>query len=205
MNYKNNFELILINDCSTDVSDNDLQEIVKSMNLKYFKHEVNKGYAFATKSALMQSSGDHIFILDGDGEYPVNNIVKFNLNQTNVPALILPLRLETYPDFKRRLGSSILAKLCRLFLSYPKSDINGGIKYINGKYKEFFLIEEYLNLVNPELWSIAFKNDLYVDFVEVDRVFNTEKAKSKVFTNLVRLFFKILLYIWRLNRKIYNK
>jgi hypothetical protein len=153
----------------------------------------------------MQSSGDHIFILDGDGEYPVNNIVKFNLNQTNVPALILPLRLETYPDFKRRLGSSILAKLCRLFLSYPKSDINGGIKYINGKYKEFFLIEEYLNLVNPELWSIAFKNDLYVDFVEVDRVFNTEKAKSKVFTNLVRLFFKILLYIWRLNRKIYNK
>lgn len=205
MNFKNNFEIILVNDCSTDVSDNDLQEAVKNIDLTYLKHEINKGYAFATKTALKQSSGDHIFILDGDGEYPVNNIVKFNLNETNTPALILPLRLETYPDLKRRLGSSVLAKLCRLFLKYPKNDINGGIKYISGKYKEVFLIEEYLNLVNPELWTIALKNNLPVEFVKVDRIFNSKKTNSRVFKNIFRLFFQIVLYIWRLNRKLYSK
>jgi glycosyltransferase involved in cell wall biosynthesis len=68
-------ELILINDCSTDHTEESIQSYIeenKSLNIVYFKHEINKGKGAAIHTGIKQASGDYIIIQDADLEYDPN-------------------------------------------------------------------------------------------------------------------------------------
>ena len=60
-----NFELIIVNDCSTDRS----EEIIKSFNdsrIKYYKFDINQGVAAARNFALDHATGKYVTFLDSD-------------------------------------------------------------------------------------------------------------------------------------------
>jgi glycosyltransferase involved in cell wall biosynthesis len=62
--YKN-FELIIINDCSTDASD----DVITSFNdkrIKYYRNEENKKIVYCRNKAVEYSSGKYIAMLDSD-------------------------------------------------------------------------------------------------------------------------------------------
>ena len=64
--YKN-WEMLLVDDCSTDNSANIIKEIAKSDNrIKYYKLEKNSGAAIARNIALKESTGSFIAYLDSD-------------------------------------------------------------------------------------------------------------------------------------------
>jgi glycosyltransferase involved in cell wall biosynthesis len=168
--------------------------------IRIVQHKRNLGYAFATRSAIEESAGEHIIILDGDGEYPEENILKFIAEISPNVSLMLPLRSSKYKNWKRKLASSALTIFCRLLLKYPEKDINGGAKYINSKFKKDFKIQHGLNLVNPELWTLAHRSNLLVKFVQVNRVEKPNEENSKVFKKPHKLAFVILLYIFRLKK-----
>ena len=65
-------ELILVNDCSTD----DTEEVLlkyssqhPELNLQYFKHEVNKGKGAAIHTGILKATGEYLIIQDADLEY----------------------------------------------------------------------------------------------------------------------------------------
>lgn len=65
-------EIIIVNDCSKD----DTEEAVKryhaanpTLNIQYFKHEVNKGKGAALHTGIKLASGDIVMIQDADLEY----------------------------------------------------------------------------------------------------------------------------------------
>lgn len=65
-------EIIIVNDCSKD----DTEKAVKryhadnpSLNIQYFKHEVNKGKGAALHTGIKLASGDIVMIQDADLEY----------------------------------------------------------------------------------------------------------------------------------------
>ena len=65
-------EIIIVNDCSKD----DTEEAVKryhadnpSLNIQYFKHDVNKGKGAALHTGIKLASGDIVMIQDADLEY----------------------------------------------------------------------------------------------------------------------------------------
>jgi glycosyltransferase involved in cell wall biosynthesis len=65
-------EIIIVNDCSKD----DTEEAVKryhaanpTLNIQYFKHEVNKGKGAALHTGIKLASGDVVMIQDADLEY----------------------------------------------------------------------------------------------------------------------------------------
>ena len=65
-------ELILVNDCSTDNTEEVLQEYIKlhpQLNIQYFKHEVNKGKGAAIHTGIQRSTGQYLIIQDADLEY----------------------------------------------------------------------------------------------------------------------------------------
>ena len=74
-----NWELIIVDDCSTDNTD----EIVKSINdnrIIYLKNETNSGAAISRNKALREAKGRWIAFLDSDDlwkNYKLEKQIKF--------------------------------------------------------------------------------------------------------------------------------
>jgi len=65
-------EVIIINDCSTDETENVVQQFIKenpAEEIIYFKHSINKGKGAALHTGIEKATGSHIIIQDADLEY----------------------------------------------------------------------------------------------------------------------------------------
>jgi glycosyltransferase involved in cell wall biosynthesis len=65
-------ELIIVNDCSRDHTEESIQKYIEShpdLNIQYYKHEVNQGKGAALRTGIQKASGDIVIIQDADLEY----------------------------------------------------------------------------------------------------------------------------------------
>jgi len=65
-------EVIIVNDCSTDDTENAIKDYMvnnQSLNIQYFKHEVNKGKGAALHTGIGKATGEYLIIQDADLEY----------------------------------------------------------------------------------------------------------------------------------------
>lgn len=65
-------ELIITNDCSTDGTEEAIQQYMKNnpeLDIKYLAHEVNQGKGAALHTGIKNASGEYLIIQDADLEY----------------------------------------------------------------------------------------------------------------------------------------
>lgn len=101
-------ELILVNDCSTDKTEEVLQVYINAhpeLNIQYFKHEVNKGKGAAIHTGIRKATGEYVIIQDADLEYDPE---EFNL-------LLKPV-INGFADVV--FGSRFLGGNCHRILFY---------------------------------------------------------------------------------------
>lgn len=61
-----NWELLLVDDCSTDNTDEVIRPFLKDKRIRYFKNEENSGAALTRNRALREAKGEWIAFLDSD-------------------------------------------------------------------------------------------------------------------------------------------
>ncbi len=119
VNYKNNYEIIIVDDCSTDNTKQVLKNI-KISNIKLIQNLKNKGQSFSIRIGIENSKYNTIVTIDGD----------LQNNPADIPKMLL---LYEENDFK--LIGGIRAKrkdsLVKVFSSYlanliRKSILNDG-------------------------------------------------------------------------------
>ncbi len=77
-----NYELIIVNDCSTDKTEAKILELCqKYQNIKYITHKENKKAGGARNTAMKVAKGEYILFLDGDDQLADKDVIK-KLNET---------------------------------------------------------------------------------------------------------------------------
>jgi len=61
-----NWELIIVDDCSTDNTDEVIKPYLSDCRIRYFKNEINSGAAVSRNKALRKATGKYIAFLDSD-------------------------------------------------------------------------------------------------------------------------------------------
>lgn len=65
-------EVIIVNDCSSDDTEKAIKNYISinpSLNIQYFKHEVNMGKGAALHTGISKATGEYLIIQDADLEY----------------------------------------------------------------------------------------------------------------------------------------
>jgi glycosyltransferase involved in cell wall biosynthesis len=87
-----NFEIIVVDDCSTDNTWEVIKEFIESeKRIQYFKHNENKGGSAARNTGIKMAKGDYIAFLDSDDEWLPGKLEKqlkiFKNNSVQVGAI----------------------------------------------------------------------------------------------------------------------
>jgi len=128
---RNNWEVIVTNDGSTDSSATALEELEKEYSsLKIISHNVNKGYGAALKSGILMSNTEFTATMDADGQhYPEDIVSLFAVrNETNADMVIGSRKDAKAGGAYRSFGKWIIRKLSTALADTGIYDINSGMK-----------------------------------------------------------------------------
>ena len=145
-------EIIIVDDCSTDCSWKQAQEIhKKNENVKIFRHSQNKGKGASLKTALSKCSGEIVLIQDADLEYDPKDY--FSLLKPILDGkadVVYGSRFRSHSEtrvlyFWHRLANGLLTICSNMFTNLNLTDMETGykafraeaIKNINLKEKGF--------------------------------------------------------------------
>lgn len=71
-----NWELLIVDDCSTDNTDEVVEPFLKDSRIKYFHNEKNSGAALTRNKAMKATQGEWIAFLDSDDLWTPNKLEK---------------------------------------------------------------------------------------------------------------------------------
>ena len=186
------YEIIAINDGSTDNSRNVLSEIE---NIKLINHPYNKGYGAALKTGIKNSAFDFVCIIDADNTYPVieiPNMYKF----VGEYDMVVGARIGQNVDipFQKKYAKVVITKLANYLVGSKIPDLNSGLRIFR---KEAALIN--LNIL-PSGFSFTttitcamMTSDYFVKFHNIDYFTRTGVSKIRPFH-----FFEFILLVTRL-------
>ena len=153
-------ELIIVNDFSTDNSEEIIKQYMADnldMNIRYFKHEKNKGKGAALHTGIKEAKGDYLIIQDADLEYDPK---EYNL-------LLKPI-LDDFADvvygsrfiggkphrilfFWHSIGNKLLTFLSNMFTNLNLTDMETCYKLFNTKDVQSLKLKEQHFGFEPEV------------------------------------------------------
>jgi len=130
-----NFEIIVINDASTDNTKSVLESIE---NIKTINHSYNKGYGAGLKTGAKNAKHDWVLTFDADGQHNPKYIEEM-LKYTDEYDLIAGERQGYQGPWIRQPGKKVIHWLARYLLGHKVNDFNCGLRLI--KRDEFLRFE----------------------------------------------------------------
>ncbi len=126
----NNYEIIIINDCSPDNSGKIADDLaLRNNKIKVIHHQKNLGYGAALKSGFNSSQFEFICFTDGDDEYEINDIEKF-IKLKDYYDLIITFRYIKLYSTWRIFVSKIYNALLRFIFKHKFRDISTGLRFV---------------------------------------------------------------------------
>lgn len=189
------YEIIAVNDCSTDKTELILNSI---SNINVLNHPFNKGYGSALKTGITAAKGDYILMMDADGTYLAEEI-PFLLKYMDKYDMVVGARTgkNVKIPISRRPAKYILNTIANLLTGKKIPDINSGFRLFKKELalKFFYLFPPGFSFTTT-ITMAAVTNDYNVKYVQINYLKRKGKStlKPKEFFNFITLIFRLVTY-----------
>ena len=134
----NDWFLILVDDGSTDNSDEILNSYKEADGVKIINHKINKGYGAAIKTALRFTETPWVVTVDGDGQHDFHDIDSLLiLAEEECADLVVGKRCEG-SGFFRSIGKHLIRSFAKLLMPINIHDLNSGFKLYRTELVKLF-------------------------------------------------------------------
>ena len=125
------YEIIVVNDGSTDATANVLDELSRTRpHLRVFHHESNRGYGAALRSGFRLSSKELVFYTDGDGQYDVRELATLLRLMTDETDVVNGYKINRADRAHRIILGKIYNRMVRLLFRLPIRDVDCDFRLI---------------------------------------------------------------------------
>ena len=197
------FEVLVIDNASQD----DTAAIVERLaaadgRIRLLRHDTNRLYAGSCLTGVRAARGDHIFILDSDGQHPPSDIWKFDAALASGFDLVFGWRHERAEGPPRLLMSRVLWILAWWYTGFNLHDVNCGIRGMSRRYADKLDIKHKVNLVNPELYVRARLGGFRMSEVAVVQESRKAGVSSHELGRLWRIYRTVTTYLKALRAEL---
>jgi glycosyltransferase involved in cell wall biosynthesis len=153
-----NWQLIAVNDGSTDGSGLILDQAASRSFVRVVHHKINRGYGGALKTGIMAVETLYLVTFDSDGQHSIEDIEKLwkVALETNAD-LVIGNRGRSNSHRVRAAGKWVIRAFASLLMSMPVKDLNSGFKLYRTE-----LAQQYIHLC-PD--SMAFSDIITLVFI----------------------------------------
>lgn len=129
----NKWEIIVVNDGSTDRTAETVEKIIQDdSRVRIITHSPNRGYGAALKTGFYNSRYSWIAFTDSDGQFDFKEITEFIKKQEETRAdLVIGYYLERKVSFGKKITSRMWEFLVNLLFGLKIKDIDCGFKLIS--------------------------------------------------------------------------
>ena len=118
-----------------------------------FHHDGNKGYAVATETALRNTPGEVVMVVDGDGQHTMADAPIFLDEIRKGADVVFGWKKKRHDPFARLILSKGLNTLSGWLLGSPLHDINGGCRAFRRDVARRIEIKHRINFVGDEIYA----------------------------------------------------
>ncbi|MCK5146695.1 glycosyltransferase family 2 protein [bacterium] len=198
-------EIIIVNDCSTDDTENVLALYRKQnigMDIKYFVHEVNKGKGAALHTGIAAATGDYIVIQDADLEYDpmeYNDLLRPVVDgfaDVVYGSRFIGGRPHRILFFWHSIGNRLLTFFSNMFTNLNLTDMETCYKLIDASILKSLKLKEQRFGFEPEVTArLSRQKNIRIYEVGISYYGRTyEEGKKISWKDGVRAFYVILKY-----------
>ncbi|WP_019961065.1 glycosyltransferase family 2 protein [Woodsholea maritima] len=183
------FEVIFVNDCSTDATLDELMALKTRMpQLRVLSHNHNAGQSRSVRTGALAAKAPVVCVLDGDGQNPPQDLPKLvdQLMRADAPADLMMVggrRVGRQDSDWKKLASRIGNGVRKSLLNDNADDTGCGLKAFK---KEAYVLLPYFDHQHRFMPALMLREGFKVEFCDVGHRPRTV-GKSK-YTNFGRLF-----------------
>ena len=182
------WEMLLIDNKSSDNTPEVIRKHIQGDNrYRLIVHPENLFYSGSCATALREAKGEHIVIMDSDGQFSASDIPAMTAKLRAGANLVIGWRRERHDPVSRLLMSKVFNALGRYYLGFPFHDLNCGIRMFDRRFAAVAEIKHPINMVNPEFYVRAVNAGLKLDEIPIT---HSERNKGQTSHDL-RKFWKL--------------
>ncbi|GAB4500241.1 MAG: glycosyltransferase family 2 protein [Anaerolineales bacterium] len=135
-----NFEIVAVDDCSNDGTDQVLQDLKSTYPsvIRVHRHPYNKGNGSAIKSGIRTAKGEWICCMDADGQHDPRDIFEM-LKYTEQYDLVVGVRPVGKQQKYREFANAFYNRLASWLTGFKIEDLTSGFRLFKGSLVKLFV------------------------------------------------------------------
>lgn len=195
------YEIIVVDDGSTDHSVPVLEELLRSRSvpLRVIRHPRNLGYGAALRTGFSEATKDWVFYTDGDAQYDVAELRKVLALVADGVDVVQGYKLTRQDAWHRVLIGTVYRELARIVFCLKIRDVDCDFRLIRRSVLQKIALEHTSGIICLEL--VRKLQDAGARFFEVPvHHYRRKYGRSQFFTPLriAEVVFHMVRLWWRL-------